>query len=44
MPKKYDPKKKKRKKWTPPRKRKKRDIYNNKAMLSCYPNKGERDS
>ena len=41
MPKKHDPKKN----WTHESPRKKeREIYNNIAMSSCYPNKGERDS
>ena len=44
MPKKHDPKKEKN--WTHqgPRKKGKKEIYNNIAMSSCYPNKGERDS
>ena len=39
MPNKHDAKK-----WTHESPRKKREIYNNIAMTSCYPNKGERDS
>jgi len=35
--------KKRRKKWTH-QGPKKKEIYNNIAMPSCYPNKGERDS
>jgi len=42
MPKKHDPKKEKKKMDTS--RSKKKEIYNNIAMPSCYPNKGERDS
>ena len=48
MPKKHDPKKREKKSENKighiKFQEKKEEIYNNIAMSSCYPNKGERDS
>ena len=45
MPKKHDPKKEKKMETSMSmKKEREKKIYNNIAISSCYPNKGERDS